>query len=177
MASIAYKGQIYSGVSVINDTNHLTAFDGSGNEVNAQTLLNNILGNFATIQNTSTASQNYAVGSYIIFNGLLYRVTTAISSGGTITVGTNVTQTNVGDVIKNKTLFFPNKDVTATTGNILVLNDSRITADHIVTEVVWGNSSYITSDVTWTTAAGSLTLNGTCTTATTVTVTLVKKDN
>ena len=78
---------------------------------------------------------------------------------------------------KNKTLFFPNKDVTATTGNILVLNDSRITADHIVTEVVWGNSSYITSDVTWTTAAGSLTLNGTCTTATTVTVTLVKKDN
>ena len=136
-----------------------------------------ILGNFATVEATSTASQAYAVGKFLVLNGVLYRVTTAIASGGTITPGTNCTQTTVGDEIANDTLFFKDKAVTATTGDILVINDERITADHVLTECVWGNSSYITADVTWTTAAGSLTLNGTATAATTATVTLVKKDN
>ena len=77
----------------------------------------------------------------------------------------------------HKVLFFENQSVSARTGDILTLNDSSITADHIVTECVWGNQSYITSDVTWTTSDGRLVLNGTCTTATTVTLTLVKKDN
>lgn len=136
-----------------------------------------IWGDFATVETTATASQAYKVGEYLVMDGLLYRVTTAIASGGTITPGTNVVQTNVGDEVSNRTLFFPNAAVSAMTGNILVINDSKITADHVLAECVWGNSSYITTDVTWTTAAGSLTLNGTCTTGTTVTITLVKKSN
>ena len=135
-----------------------------------------ILGNFAHYESTTTASRPYKVGEFLTYNGYLYRVTAEIASGGTITVGTNVVQTNVGDEVKNKVLVF-DITVNALTGNIATKNDDRITADHVLTECVWGNRNYITTDVTWTTAAGSLTLNGTCTTATTATVTLVKKDN
>lgn len=89
-------------------------------------------------------------------------------------------QDDISDIetaIANKVLRFDSVAVSATTGDIATVSDSRITADHVVVECVWGNSSYITTDVTATTAAGSLTLNGTATAATTATVTLVKKDN
>ena len=43
----------------------------------------------ATVETGSTASKNYAVGEYFCLNGFLYRVTSAISSGGTFTPGTN----------------------------------------------------------------------------------------
>lgn len=140
-------------------------------------LIENMLGVYATVEDTTTASKAYKVGEHLILNYVLYRVTAAISSGGTIIPGTNCVQTTVGDEIANDTLFFKDKAVTATTGDILVINDERITADHVVVECVWGNRNYITTDVTWTTAAGSLTLNGKATAATTATVTLVKKDN
>ena len=41
------------------------------------------------------ASTNYAVGSYLIHDGTLYKVTSAIASGEAITPGTNVTATTV----------------------------------------------------------------------------------
>ena len=41
------------------------------------------------------ASANYAVGSYLVHGGTLYRVTSAIASGESITPGTNVTATTV----------------------------------------------------------------------------------
>ena len=81
------------------------------------------------------------------------------------------------DAAENKVLFFANVACSATTGNFLTKSDAKITADHILTECVFANPSAITTDVTWTTANGSLTLNGTCTSATTATITLVKKDN
>ena len=54
-----------------------------------------ILGDFAHYESTTTASKEYVVGDYLTHNGYLYRVTTDISSGGTIAPGTNVTQTTV----------------------------------------------------------------------------------
>ena len=81
------------------------------------------------------------------------------------------------DAAENKVLFFANVACSATTGNFLTKSDAKITANHILTECVFANPSAITTDVTWTTANGSLTLNGTCTSATTATITLVKKDN
>lgn len=50
----------------------------------------------ATIEASTTASKAYAVGDYLIANNKIYKVTAAIASGGTITVGTNVTETKVG---------------------------------------------------------------------------------
>lgn len=55
-----------------------------------------------------------------------------------------------------------------------------ITADHIVSEIVFSNPVAINGDVTWTTTLGSLTLSGTCSSlggGTTANITLIKKDN
>ena len=52
--------------------------------------------NIAYIETSSTASQAYAVGDYLVYNGQLYVVTAAISSGQTLTVGTNISATTVG---------------------------------------------------------------------------------
>lgn len=41
------------------------------------------------------ASSNYAVGAYLVMGGTLYRVTTAIATGETITPGSNCTATTV----------------------------------------------------------------------------------
>lgn len=43
----------------------------------------------------ATASANYSVGSYLVHDSQLYRVTTAIATGETITPGSNVTATTV----------------------------------------------------------------------------------
>lgn len=57
-------------------------------------------GNIATVESTTTASKAYAVDEYLIYAGVFYKVTTAITSGGTIVTtgaGANVTATNVTD--------------------------------------------------------------------------------
>ena len=46
-------------------------------------------------ESTNKASQNYAVGSYLIYNNTLYKVTSAIASGGTITPNTNCVATTI----------------------------------------------------------------------------------
>jgi len=55
-----------------------------------------------TVEATSTASKAYAVGDLLIYNDTLYRVTSAISAGGTITPGTNVTVTDVETQLNGK---------------------------------------------------------------------------
>ena len=53
----------------------------------------------APVEKTSTASTAYAVGKHLIYNDILYRVTTAISSGGQINPGTNCV---VSETIQNQ---------------------------------------------------------------------------
>lgn len=77
----------------------------------------------------------------------------------------------------NKVLYYTSVAVSATTGDIATISNAAITADHVVVNASFADPSKITTQVTWTTAAGSLTLNGTCTAATTVNVVLIKKDN
>lgn len=48
----------------------------------------------APIEFTTTASRNYAVGTHLIYKKVLYRVTSAITAGQTITPGSNVTVSN-----------------------------------------------------------------------------------
>ena len=57
------------------------------------------------------------------------------------------------------------------------VSNAAITADHVVANIAFANSSAITTEVTWATSSGSLVLNGTCTTATTADIVLVKKSN
>jgi len=74
-------------------------------------------------------------------------------------------------------LYFSGQACSALTGDFCTISNANITADHVVAEVVFADPSAITTDVTWTTASGSLKLNGTCSTATTVNIVLVKKNN
>ena len=56
------------------------------------------LDNVASVEG-STASTNHAVGTYLIQNGILYKVTSAITSGENIVSGTNVIQISISDII------------------------------------------------------------------------------
>ena len=49
----------------------------------------------APVEKSFTATRNYTVGSFVIVNNQLYKVTSAISSGGTITPNSNVTATTI----------------------------------------------------------------------------------
>lgn len=55
------------------------------------------LSNLGEVETSATASRSYAVGENLVYNGILYKVTTAIAAGGTITPNSNVSQVNVGD--------------------------------------------------------------------------------
>lgn len=82
-----------------------------------------------------------------------------------------------GNVDAGGALYFTSVACSATTGDFATVSNAAITADHVVSSVVFANPSAITTDVSWTTASGSLTLNGKCTTATTADIVLVKKSN
>lgn len=56
--------------------------------------------NIATVESSNVASKNYVVGELLVLNGILYSVTNAIATGGTITPDSNCTNTNVGNEIK-----------------------------------------------------------------------------
>lgn len=74
-------------------------------------------------------------------------------------------------------LYFTSVAISATTGDIATVSNAKITSDHVLAECVFANPSAITTDVTWTTSTGSLVLNGTCASATTANIVLVKKNN
>lgn len=57
--------------------------------------------NLATVESTNKASRAYTVGEYLVYNGLLYRVSAAIASGGTLTPGSNITSTTTGAQLKS----------------------------------------------------------------------------
>ena len=56
----------------------------------------------ATIESGTTASRAYGIGELVYVSGTLYRVKTAIASGATFTVGTNVEVTNVSASITER---------------------------------------------------------------------------
>lgn len=53
----------------------------------------------ATVESGTTASRAYSVGELVYVSGTLYRVKTAIASGATFTVGTNIEAKSVSDAL------------------------------------------------------------------------------
>lgn len=84
---------------------------------------------------------------------------------------------SLSDDIDDKVLFLTSVACSATTGNFATVANAAITANHVVASIEYDNPAAITTDVTWTTATGSLVLNGTCASATSATIILIKKDN
>ena len=100
--------------------------------------------------------------------------------GGVISDGA-ITWAKFATALKNqlnyKVLYLTSVACSAMTGDFATVSDAKINANHVVAECVFANPSAITTDVTWTTASGSLKLNGTCASATTVNIVLVEKGN
>lgn len=172
MPEIRYKGQIFSGAASYGEADDVSVNDGSGQIENAQTIFNRILGDFATIESSTIASKAYAVDDLLVLNGYLYCVTTAIPSGGTITAGTNVTVTNVGDEVRKRDIIdCVDIPISAGTGNVGTVTNAKITSDHKVVgyNIVFGDPSKITTTTNVTTSNGQALINTTCTGATTAT--------
>lgn len=140
-----------------------------------------LLGDFASYEQYITVANAYNIGDFLAYGGKLYRAITAIAVGDTITPGTNVVQTNVGDEIKHKVLWWASKSISSTSGasgTLLTISDPAITADHVLTKFVPANASVITDKVTCTTSDnGTAVLTGKSTAATTAEIVLERKNN
>ena len=57
--------------------------------------MNNLLASVAPVEASTTASANHSAGELLVLNGKLYKASTAIVTGDTLTVGTNITATTL----------------------------------------------------------------------------------
>lgn len=96
MAGIRYKGQIFSGAASFGSADEVSVNDGSGQVTDTQTIISRILGDFAEIESSATASKAYAVGDYLVLNGYFYKVTASIAIDDELVEGTNIEKTTVG---------------------------------------------------------------------------------
>lgn len=98
---------------------HLLATNSSGQAVDsnlATDTVQNAIGSIAVIE-TSPATSAHAVGTYLVYNGKLYKVTSAISANEQLVVGTNIVATTVGDEISNgMKLLWENESPTSSFG-------------------------------------------------------------
>ena len=165
------SGAVYSGLSVKANSADLGTAAGK----NFTTSISSGSGDLITSGAVYSANQT-------LTNTVNGKVSTSnIANNLTTTASGKVLDARQGkvlnDKIKNKVLYLTEIACSATTGNFVSYSNSAITADHVVAECVFANPSAITTDVTWTTANGSVKLNGTCASATTCSIVLVKKDN
>lgn len=133
---------------------------------------------------TTIDSADY-IPFYDVSTSTMKKITVSDADFGGVTVDPTPTQGSTNAVssggvysaIAHKALYFTSVACAATTGNFTTVTNTGITSDHVVVNVEYADPSAITSDVTWTTTTGSLTLNGTCLSATTCSIVLIKKDN
>lgn len=135
--------------------------------------LDEVFGDFATVEYTDTASKAYAVGDYLVYDSKFYRVTSAIEQGDIIVPDTNVVKTTVGEEFKKRDIIdCDNVPISAGTNTTIgTKTDSRITSDHKVVgyNIVFADPSKIVSAVNVNTSTGQAVITGTCTGATTAT--------
>ena len=74
----------------------MATYNGHQEDSSGNILLSIGNGMTATVETGSTASQAYTKGAYLFFNNRLCKASTAIASGATLAVGTNLTQTSLG---------------------------------------------------------------------------------
>ena len=74
----------------------MATYKGHNEDSSGNLLLSIGNGMTATVETGSTASQAYTKGAYIFFNNRFCKATKAISSGATLTIGNNLSETSVG---------------------------------------------------------------------------------
>lgn len=101
-----------------------------------------------------------------------------VAEGKIFHLASGVQAVGTASASSSSVLYFTSVACSATTGDFATISNASITSDHVVAECVFANPSNIKSNVVnWTTSSGSLVLNGTCSSATTANVLLIKKDN
>ena len=122
----------------------------------------------------------HSAGEYVYSEGHLYRLLKNLAIGTAIVSGTGTSwdsaeEVSINSDLATERLWFKSAPVTATTGTIVDITDARITKQHVLAEIHWGDSSYITALTDWSTdTAGHFIITGTASAATTVTVLLVR---
>ena len=125
----------------------------------------------AWVETSTTASQAYEVGDFLVYSGVLYKVTAAIAQGGTITVGTNVAATDTGSeltdlndsISKLEVLVITMSSFTfGTTYNSTTgpTGTASIEDDMVVLKAVIATPSVQTADWTVTTGNGTFQISG-----------------
>lgn len=74
----------------------MATYNGRNEDSSGNILLSIGNGMTATVETGTTASQAYTKGALLFFNNRLCKATKAISSGATLAVGTNLSQTSLG---------------------------------------------------------------------------------
>lgn len=104
--------------------------------------MSDILGDFAQVETSPTTSA-HSVGNFIVYNNKLYKVTSAISAGGNLVVGTNITQTTVGSQVTSLNSNLPNFSyqtnniIEGKNLNILMQAKSLTVNSDVPTEFTW----------------------------------------
>lgn len=108
--------------------------------------INNVQGQItANVETSTTASKAYVVGEFLVLNGVLYRVTSVIANGATITPNTNVTPFTI-----DKDLGFKSGDTLTINGTFqLQLAGFAVNANNIrfafpLNKPVYSNSFTVT---------------------------------
>lgn len=113
---------------------------------------------------TSTASQNYAVGAHLIYKKQLYRVTSAITAGQTITPGSNVTVSNtIQAQIEDLNSLKTNQTVIATRQANLTASRAYAIGD----QFIYNNTLYMATAAI--SSGGAITIGGNATAADNIT--------
>lgn len=100
--------------------------------------LDEVFGDFATVEYTDTASKAYAVGDYLVYDSKFYRVTSAIAQGDTIVPDTNVVKTTVADEFSNAS----NVDYSNTTSGLTATN-VQDAVDEVVSDLGEATGSWV----------------------------------
>lgn len=163
------------GVTITVDETGLIVANLNVSDLKDIKLTNLANGDFLKYDGTQSKWVNVALGTAASRNA-----TSSITSGSTDLIESGAVHSlkqTLETAISNTVLYFSGQACSALTGDFCTISNANITANHVVAEAIFANPSAITTDVTWTTANGSLTLNGTCASATTVNIVLVKKNN
>lgn len=86
-------------VSTDADSLTITYFNDGESLTDADNRITGVLGDFAKVEG-ARASQNYAIGDYLIFADKFCKASAAIASSEALAIGTNLTQTTIGAELK-----------------------------------------------------------------------------
>lgn len=166
------------GLGNVDNTSDLNKPVSSAQQTALNAKTNNTV--IAPVEASTTASRRYEIGDQFILNGILYTATAIIANGGTITVNTNcVASDTITEQIANTNTAVGKcevlvVDIASFSSLPQTASDANIESDMVCVNSVLSNPSAQTGDWTVNTSSGSVTVSGTISGSTTLTLYLMK---